>query len=112
MEHNLTHQSKNRLSQGQIVSQELKASDDKHRRWIAIYPLVNDRLDGRYEGIKYKIIDFELEMARMDTNFAEEDKKNLKDYLVTSDIELTRLFSENGIAPQKFDSPWKNNYPL
>ncbi len=108
----LTIQSKNRLSQSEIISQELSANCEGCRRWIAIYPIKEERLEKKYEGFKYKVIDFELAADLVDEFFSEEDKKELKEYLVTSDIELLKLLIEVGVDAQKFDAPWKNDYPL
>src|SRR5687767_7004629 len=108
----LTIQSKNRLEQGELISQELNTKNNEFRRWIAIYPLKEDGLKKKYEGFKYKVIDFELNKQLVDEFFSEDDKKNSKEYFVISESELLKLFLEIGVDPQKFDVPWKNDYPL
>lgn len=108
----LTIQSKNRLSHGEIISQELNANYDGHRRWMAIYPISEERLKKKYEGFKYKVVDFELAANLIDEFISEEDKKELKEYLVTSDTELLKLLIDVGVDAKKFDVPWKNDYPL
>jgi hypothetical protein len=108
----LTIQSKNHLIKGEMISQELKANGEGCRRWIAIYPVKEERLKKKYEGFRYKVIDFELAANLVDEFFSEEDKKELKEYLVTSDIELSKLLIHIGVDALKFDVPWKNDYPL
>jgi hypothetical protein len=108
----LTIQSKNRLAQGEMISQEITSTTEGFRRWIAIYPLVDERLKKKHEGFKFKVIDFELDIHLMDEFFGEEDKKKLKEYLIASDVELVKLLNEVEVDLQRFDAPWKNNYPL
>lgn len=108
----LTIKSRNRLNQGELVSQELNSTREGFRRWIAIYPLKDEQIRKRYEGFKFKIIDFELDIKLVNEFFGEHDKVNLKEYLVTSDVELFKLFLEMDVNPQRFDAPWNNDFPL
>lgn len=108
----LTIQSQNRLRQGELVSQELNASYMGYRRWMAIYPIIDERLKKKYCGFKYKVIDFELDVKLIDEFFSEEDKKELKEYLVASGDDLLRLLVKLKIDARKFDTPWKTDYPL
>jgi hypothetical protein len=105
-------QSKNRMNHGDVITQELKPNHERHRRWMAIYPMVDERLGKKYKGIEYKIIDFELAVHLVDESFSEEDKKELKEYLVTPDAELSKLLAEVGVDAKNFDIPWRNDYPL
>ena len=102
----------NRLLQDNEVVAELPASNELHKRWVAIYPELIET-DSSKNQLKFVLIDFELEKYFIDNDldFGEEDKRNKKEFYLNTEEELYKKLEELKINPELFDSPWKCDYP-
>lgn len=87
-----------------LVTTQTRASAVDRRRWIAIIP----QKDGRI-----LLFEFEhLATADPDSYFAPEEILDpVKTYYCSVDDALATL-EERGIDTDRFDAPWKMDYPL
>lgn len=102
----------NRLKNGDFVALEVPSSAAMNRRWMAIYPYVEDPVRKNIPKHEYSIYDFEVAIDKLEGYFSPTEIVNRKRYYVNSEDELFLKLDELNVDPSLFTYPWKCDYPL
>jgi hypothetical protein len=98
----------NRLREGGEVAAQLPASQSDHRRWMAIYPVIDA---GQKAFQAFRVLDFELQEDDVEDFFSASLRKNQKKLQMLSEQELYTFLEREGIEPSAFDAPWNCSFP-
>lgn len=102
----------NRLKSGKHIALELKSTSEHLRRWIAIYKPDGEPINKNIPKRIYSIVEFELNVNKMEEYFGDEDMLNQKRFYANSEEELISILNSLNIDIGKFTYPWKCDYPL
>lgn len=97
-----------RLRKGGEVAAELPATLARHRRWIAIYPVLGD---DRQHFKAFQVLDFELDEDDLSDFFSTDLRKNQQKLNMPNEAELYAYLEVKGIEPSVFDAPWHCDFP-
>ncbi len=102
----------NRFKNGDPIAAELKAASEKRRRWVAVYKPKNKPIDENVDLHVFTVLDFELDIGKIEEYFSDEDMINKRRYYANTEDELFELLKSLDIRLNTFTYPWKCDYPL
>lgn len=102
----------NRFKNRDTIVAELKTTSEKRRRWIAVYQPKSEPAEESQPPHVFSILDFELEVEKIDEYFSDEDMINQRRYYVNTEDELFKLLESLEVKLSMFTYPWKCDYPL
>lgn len=102
----------NRFKSGGYIAAELKATSEKRKRWIAIYKSKFEPIETNVPPHVFSVLDFELDIDKIDEFFSDEDMINKKRYYANTEEELLNMLRATNVDLSTFTYPWKCDYPL
>jgi hypothetical protein len=97
---------------GKPVAQELTASRDQYRKWVAIYKNKGEDSMEPVSAWEFVISIFEIDKENVDENFGPDEMYNIRRYYAKDQEELREKLYQLNIDLSKFTYPWKCDYPL
>ncbi len=102
----------NRLKYGELIVAELQPTSSQRRRWLAIYQPKMKPLGDNIPDHVFSILDFELDVQKIDEYFSGDDMINERRYYANTEKELFDILDTLNIDLGLFTYPWKCDYPL
>jgi hypothetical protein len=102
----------NRFKAGKPIVAEFKSTSDRRRRWVAIYQPAQESLAENKVPHLFSVLDFELDIEKMEEYFSDQDMVNKRRYYADSEKDLFEVLESMDFDVSKFTYPWACDYPL